>query len=85
VPFPEKSGDCSLWMSSSGGGLFDQRRDSNPSLGAFVLGPVAMLPALALPREGQISETDSGVVAAAVTCNRGPGVCSRFALIRVSQ
>jgi hypothetical protein len=36
VPFPEKAGDCSLWMSSSGGGLFDERRDSNPSLGAFV-------------------------------------------------
>jgi hypothetical protein len=25
-------------MSSSGGGLFDERRDSNPSLGAFVFG-----------------------------------------------
>jgi len=36
VPFPEESGDCSLWMSSSGGGLFDERRDSNRSLGAFV-------------------------------------------------
>src|SRR5439155_4260788 len=43
VPFPEESGDCSLWMSGSGGGLFDERRDSNPSLGAFVFSPAVSL------------------------------------------
>src|SRR5439155_23510083 len=42
VPFPEESGDCTLWMSSSGGGLFDERRDSNPSLGAFVFSSAAL-------------------------------------------
>ena len=42
MPFPERSGDCSLWMSSSGGGLFDERRDSNPSLGAFVFSSAAL-------------------------------------------
>ena len=42
MPFPEESGDCSLWMSSSGGGLFDERRDSNPSLGAFVFSSAAL-------------------------------------------
>jgi len=73
-------------MSSSGGGLFDERRDSNPSLGAFVFGAVPTLQPLVLPCEGQTHETGSGVVAAAaVTYNRGPGVRSRFALIRVSQ
>src|ERR1700757_5234202 len=30
-------------MSSSGGGLFDERRDSNPSLGAFVFSPAVAL------------------------------------------
>jgi ABC-type transporter Mla MlaB component len=38
-------------MSSSGGGLFDERRDSNPSLGAFVFSPAVALADLRSGRE----------------------------------
>src|SRR3989442_6300316 len=41
VPFPDDCGDCSLWVSSFWGRLFDERRDSNRSLGAFVFWAVA--------------------------------------------
>ncbi len=60
VPFPEESGDCSLWVSSSGGGLFDERHDSNRSLGAFVFGAVPTIQLLAGPRGPRIS-TETGV------------------------
>ena len=41
VPFPDDCGDCSLWVNSFWGRLFDERRDSNQSLGAFVFWAVA--------------------------------------------
>ena len=85
MPFPEESGDCSLWMSSSGGGLFDERRDSNPSLGAFVFGQLLRSnPSPCLAKDKHMKRVAVLLLLLSLA-TAAPGVRSRFALIRVPQ